>query len=181
VDSLPISAPDRASSESLQDKVSDLFVLWRLPLYRYLLAGVGGAAEAEDLTQECFFRIFRYLQEGNQLTDPRLWLFLVARNLVLDRNKSSRVLREVSPPSWGEIADCYSDPSLSAEQKLIEREGYETVQNAMQELSHQQREVLSLKAEGLGYKEIGEIMSLTTFAVAALVRRGVAKIRTKMP
>ncbi|GGG68678.1 hypothetical protein GCM10011585_08340 [Edaphobacter dinghuensis] len=49
--------------------------------------------------------------------------------------------------------------------------------DAMHKLTSQQREVLILKTEGLGYREIGEIMSLSTFAVAAHVRRAIAKMK----
>lgn len=181
MDSIRPSASASPGFDSVEDKVSELFVALRLPLYRYLLAGLGSSTEAEDLTQECFLRLYRHFREGHQLTDPRFWVFHVARNLVLDRNKSGRVTRETIPASWNDVVESFADSSLNPEDRLIEQERYETVHSALQELSIQQREVLAFKAEGLGYKEIAELMSLSTFAVAAHVRRAIAKIKTRLP
>lgn len=165
---------------TLEVQISELFILLRLPLYRYFLASLGSAPDAEDMTQECFLRLHRYLRKGEQVENARLWLFHVAHNLLLDRHKSARFLREVTPPSWQELIENYSDPSLDPEESLIKQQHYEFISDAVKELTSQQREVLFLKAEGLGYREIGEIMSLSTYAVAAHVRRAIAKMKVKV-
>jgi RNA polymerase sigma-70 factor, ECF subfamily len=165
------------SFENLESRISGLFASLRLPLYRYFLVTLGDATEAEDMTQECFLRLYRRLHKGDQVEDPRLWLFHVARNLSLDRNKSGRLLREMHSISWREIHKTLSDPSPSAEQNMLDYERYEFMHNAMNRLTKMQMEVLTLRAEGLGYREIGDLMSLNTVAVAAHVRRAIARIR----
>jgi RNA polymerase sigma-70 factor (ECF subfamily) len=164
----------------LEVEISELFVSLRLPLYRYFLASLGKAPDAEDLTQECFLRLYRYRCKGEQVDNPKLWLFHVAHNLLLDRHRSARFFREVESSSWHELVESHSDPSPDPEQDLIRRERWALVHAAEKELTNQQREVLILKAEGLGYREIAEIMSLTTFAVAAHVRRAIAKMKVKV-
>lgn len=171
---------DMRLDSNLEAEISELFILLRLPLYRYFLASLGNPSDAEDMTQECFLRLYRYLRKGDAINNPRLWLFHVAHNLLLDRHKSARLLREVDPPSWQELVNNYSDPSPDPEQNLIRRQHYEFMSDAVKQLTSQQREVLFLKAEGLGYREIGEIMSLSTFAVAAHVRRAIAKMKVKV-
>lgn len=163
----------------MQTEISELFILLRLPLYRYFLAGTGSAADAEELTQDCFLRLYRYLSQGGQVDNPKLWLFHVAHNLLLDRHKRARRLREVGVPAWDQFAETCGDSSPSPEEALLQRERYEHMNRAMRKLTIQQREVLILKAEGLGYREIGEIMSLSTFAVAAHVRRAIAKMKVR--
>ncbi|WP_188552855.1 RNA polymerase sigma factor [Edaphobacter dinghuensis] len=161
----------------LQTEISELFASLRLPLYRYFLAGTGSASDAEDLTQECFLRLYRYLRKGNQIDNPKLWLFHAAHNLLLDRHKSARYTREVDLPVWDSFVEAHYDSSPNPEESLIQRERYAYMADAMHKLTSQQREVLILKTEGLGYREIGEIMSLSTFAVAAHVRRAIAKMK----
>jgi len=166
-------------SDGLKERISQLFLSLRLPLYRYFLVTLGNAAEAEDMTQECFFRLYRYLHTGKQVDNPKFWLFHVAHNLSIDRNKSSKILREVEPPSWKDLFESRSDPAPNPEERLIESERYQIISDVMKKLSDQQREVLTLRAEGLGYREIGEILSLNMPTVAAHVRRGIAKIKAR--
>ena len=165
------------SFEYLESTISGLFVSLRLPLYRYFLVVLGDATEAEDMTQECFLRLYRRLHEGGQVENPRLWLFHVARNLSLDRNKSSRFLRERPTTSWKEIHKTLSDPSPNAEQHMLAHERNEFMRSAMNKLTKKQLDVIVLRVEGLGYREIGERTSLNPVAVAAHMRRAIAKIR----
>lgn len=180
---LSLSEPalvSRDSSGSLESRVSDLFTALRGRLYQYLLVVFANPAEAEDATQECFLRLYRYLYQGKPVDNPRVWIFRVAHNLALDRKKSGRFVREVAPPSWDEIFERYLDPSPSPEQGMIQRERYEAVRAVVNRLNDQQKQVLYLKAEGLDYREIGQIMSLSTTAIAAHVRRGIVKIKAEI-
>jgi RNA polymerase sigma-70 factor, ECF subfamily len=170
---------DTKPQSPLEMEIAKLFFLLRLPLYRYFLASIGSMADAEDLTQECFLRFYRYLRQGQEIGNPKLWLFHVAHNLVLDRHKSARRHWEVEPPSWIELMENHADPSPDPEIILLQQERYAYMADAVRKLTEQQREALVLKAEGLGYREIGEIMSLSTFAVAAHIRRAIAKMKVK--
>jgi RNA polymerase sigma-70 factor (ECF subfamily) len=178
-----LSAKDQLSGnppEDLAARIVELFGELRMPLFRYLVVALGSAEEAEDTTQECFLRLCRYLQQGGEVRNERLWLFHVAHNLLLDQRKSGRALHEVLPPDWQDLAATHSDSAPDQEHRLLAREKYEALQNAFDELSEQQREVLRLREEGLGYREIAEILSSNVPVVAAHIRRAVAKIKAKL-
>ncbi len=49
----------------LEEKIAELFGLFRDPLYRYLFQILGNGAEAEDLTQEAFLRLYGHVQRGD--------------------------------------------------------------------------------------------------------------------
>ena len=66
---------------TLEEKVGQLFELLRDPLYLYLKAAIGDAAEAEDITQETFLRLYRELHGGRTINNVRFWVFRVAHNL----------------------------------------------------------------------------------------------------
>lgn len=165
---------------NLAAKIVELFGELRMPLFRYMVVALGSAEEAEDATQECFLRLCRHLQQGGEVKNERLWLFHVAHNLLLDQKKSGRALHEVLPPDWDIVAATHSDSAPDQEQRLLAREKYETLQEAFSELTEQQREVLRLREEGLGYREIAEVLSSNVPVVAAHIRRAVAKIKAKM-
>jgi RNA polymerase sigma-70 factor (ECF subfamily) len=165
---------------SLPARIVDLFGELRMPLFRYLVVGLGSAEEAEDVTQECFLRLCRYLQQGGEVSNERLWLFHVAHNLLLDHKKSGRVQREVMPPDWEVFASTHADKTPDQEQLLLAREKYEGLRAALSELTEQQREVLRLREEGLGYREIAEVLSMNVPVVAAHIRRALAKMKVKL-
>src|ERR1700680_58805 len=77
----------KEQAETLQDRVTSLFVALRGPLFRYIYVLVRNTAEAEDNTQECFFRLFLELQSGARIHDVKAWLFRVAHNLTIDRQR----------------------------------------------------------------------------------------------
>ncbi|MGA2435092.1 MAG: RNA polymerase sigma factor [Bryobacteraceae bacterium] len=169
------------SSRSLENEVAELFASsLRGRLYQYLLIVLRNPAEAEDAAQECFLKLYRHRHMGNMIDDPNLWIFRVAHNLALDKKKSAQFSREVEPPSWSEVAENHQDPSPSPEQGFIQRERYEAVRAAMSQLTDQQKQVLYLRAEGFGYREIAEVLALSMPAVAAHVRRGIEKIKVKI-
>ena len=168
------------TTADLTTRIQTLFGQLRMPLYRYLVVGLGSSEEAEDVTQECFLRLFRYLQQGGSVQNERLWLFHVARNLVLDHNKSGRVVREVFPPDWNLFAATQTDQRPDQQSILLEQERQQMLRRAWQELTEAQREVLRLRQEGLGYREIAELLETNVPVVAAHIRRALAKMKAKI-
>jgi RNA polymerase sigma-70 factor (ECF subfamily) len=167
-------------SGNLATRIVELFDYLRMPLFRYLVVALGSAEEAEDASQECFLRLCRHLQQGGEVKNGRLWLFHVAHNLLLDKRKSGRAQHEILPPDWEIVAATHSDPAPDQEQRLLAKEKYEALREAFGELTEQQREVLTLRQEGLGYLEIAEVLSSNVPVVAAHIRRAVAKIKANL-
>lgn len=169
-----------ATPENLQERIGQLFEQLRMPLYRYLVVALGSSEEAEDGTQECFLRLYRHLRTSGGVSNERLWLFHVAHNIVLDRNKSGRTRYEVLPSDWAEIAATRSTADPSPEQVLLQNDRELKLRAAFLELTPQQLEVMRLREEGFGYQEIAQALSLNVPAVAAHIRRAVAKIKASL-
>ena len=169
-----------ATPEILQERIAELFEQLRTPLYRYLLVALGNSEEAEEAAQECFLRLFRHLRASGEVSNERLWLFHVAHNLVLDRKKSGRAQYEVLPEDWDALTATRAAPGPTPEQVLLERDRRTRLREAFLGLTDQQREVMRLREEGLGYKEIAEALSLNVPAVAAHIRRAIAKIKASL-
>jgi RNA polymerase sigma-70 factor (ECF subfamily) len=166
-----------AAPIDLEQRITELFQQLRLPLYRYLLVALGNGEEAEDAAQECFLRLCRHLRTSGEVTNERLWLFHVAHNLVLDRKKSARAQYEVGRSDWNEFAATQATTELSQEQVLLQKDKALRLREAFLSLTPQQQEVMRLREEGFGYREIAEALSLNVPAVAAHIRRAVAKIK----
>jgi len=162
----------REDSEKLESVLAALFDELRGPLFRYLIAMLGSAAEAEDAAQECFLRLFVELRNGKKVGNPKAWLFRVGHRLVLDRWRSAPGDQslEASP------ADVADDRQLSSEENLIQQERLQLMRAAMNRLSTQQRLCLHLRTESFRYREIAEILGISESTVCENIRRGLTRL-----
>jgi dipeptidyl aminopeptidase/acylaminoacyl peptidase len=98
---------------TIDDKITDLFEALRGSIFNYLIAvfGRGSAVEAEDIIQEAFLQLHRYLQKGHQIDNPRAWLFRVAHNLAINRLKSTQFIAPLDDLAWEDICQRLPDPA----------------------------------------------------------------------
>src|SRR5205807_6642942 len=68
---------------TLQDQVAQLFQEARDDVYRYLLSLGLYPPQAQEGAQEVFLRLYVTLKKGENIQNPRAWIFRVAHNLGL--------------------------------------------------------------------------------------------------
>ncbi len=163
---------ERAAS-ALQDQVAQLFLEARDDVYRYLLSLGLYPPQAQEGAQEVFLRLYATLKKGEDIQNPRAWIFRVAHNLGLKIRARQNNQAPFDPDLEAQIAA----PALNPEQSLIEREQALRFHNAVQRLSEQQRRCLSLRMEGLRYPEIGSVLGISASAVGEFLRRAIARLK----
>jgi len=163
------------SVSSLEQTTTELFELLHEPVYRYVRSLIGSTAEAEDLAQEAFLRLYASLLQSQAVGNLRSWIFRVAHNLAIDHLRRTSHLEQAVPEVW-DVHDERPDLSPSAEQKLLEQEQRERLRRAMMRLSPQERYCLELRAEGLAYREIAEVLAISISSVNTFLGRAVKKI-----
>ncbi|MCI0624254.1 MAG: RNA polymerase sigma factor [Acidobacteria bacterium] len=161
----------------LEQKVAELFELLRDPLYRYLLQAVGSAAEAEDLTQEVFLRLYSHLRKGEAVDNCRAWIFRVAHNLAIDLQRKRMHLEPLDSEAWEATFGSMLDPNPDAEKSLVEAETLKRFQVAVSRLPEQERHCLNLRAEGLTYREIAEVLGSRVSTVHNIMLRVITRIQ----
>jgi RNA polymerase sigma-70 factor (ECF subfamily) len=170
-------------AEEVERLVGALFEELCQPVYRYVRGFVRDGTLARDLTQEVFVRLCTELAAGRQLTNVRAWLFRIAHNLAIDEQRKLRV-REAHEDS-SEAADVaflfFSDPAPSAEQTLLQRERHGWLRQAVQTLSAQERRCLFLRAQGLRYREIADVLDIKLPTVVTFLTRAVQKLAKACP
>lgn len=175
---LSLDAADLLASDSpsdLEQKVSELFVCLYEPVYRYVRSLVGSEDHAEDFAQEAFLRLYVALQNRQSIDNVRSWTFRVAHNLAVDHLRRISPLEQASPELWqAKIDRPAHEPN--AEQRLLKQEQHQRLRRAMNRLSPQERYCLDLRAEGLVYREIAEVLGISVSSVNTFLTRGVRKI-----
>src|SRR5581483_2188210 len=163
-------------NETLEQKVTRIFQALRLPVYYYLMAFLGDAPTADDLTQEVFLRLYEHLHRGGTVENVRLWVFRVAHNLAFDERQKHQRLAQLDESAWDGVCSRLPDPALNPEQRAIERERLARLGAALEWLSAQELQCLLLRAEGLRYREIGEILGVATSTVGEFLQRALRKL-----
>jgi RNA polymerase sigma-70 factor (ECF subfamily) len=159
--------------ERLRQEVAEFFVSSKEGVIRFLITGGLNPSTAEDAAQEAFFRLYKARQNGEQIQQPRSWVYRVARNVALNSLRSSKNHSAFSEALEASIASAES----SAEQRLLEKESLEAFREAMKNLSERQRMCLDLRAQELQYREIAEILDIRISTAAEYVRRGIEELK----
>ena len=151
------------TSHAAAREVDDLYRRHGSDVYRYALAVLGNHADAEDVTQTTFLNAYRSLEQGVHPRKPSNWLLTIASNAIKQRFRSEKA-RPHQVVLDDRLADAGSD-----------EEGGPTVGELLAALSRilpQQRQAIVLREfEGRSYKEIAEILGVTTSALETLLFR----------
>jgi RNA polymerase sigma-70 factor (ECF subfamily) len=158
---------------SLQDRVTRLFEESREDVYRYLLTLGLYPPQAQEAAQEVFLRLYATLRKGEDIQNPRAWIFRVAHNLGLKIRTRQHSEEPFDPEfSLASLAD-----ADTPESELLERERMARFHSAVAGLSEQQRRCLFLRMEGLRYPEIGSALGISPSAVGEFLRRAMLRLK----
>jgi RNA polymerase sigma-70 factor (ECF subfamily) len=153
----------------------DLVRTYTKRVYSICYRFTGRESEAQDLTQEVFFKVFRNVRsfragEGSF----GVWLARLTRNLLIDhyrRSKNERVTASIEEqlPMLEEKAALEG----RTEAALAGREASEALQKALAKLSPELRETVILRdIEGLEYREIAQVLGVPEGTVKSRLNRG---------
>lgn len=142
-------------------------------LYRYAYRLTGSSVDAEDLTQETFYKAQVNLA---QLRDPlkaRSWLFCILRNAYLHRTRAAKHQPCVSLEGIGDVPEPPAEPLPEIDQDQL--------QQALQELPEVFRTPIILYYfEDFSYRDIAEQMDLPIGTVMSRLARAKAYLRSRL-
>src|ERR1700692_2079155 len=137
----------RRAAMTLQDQVAQLFEEARDDVYRYLLSLGLYPPQAQEGTQEVFLRLYTTLKKGEEIQNPRAWIFRVAHNLGLKIRARQHSEQPFDPELGAAYASSQARTAATPETELLERERMTRFHSAVQGLSEQQRRCLFLRME----------------------------------
>jgi RNA polymerase sigma factor (sigma-70 family) len=156
--------PRRAPREA--EATRALYEQYARPIYGYCFRQLGSKEEAEDATQSTFLNAFRGYIRGVDPEYESAWIYKIAENVCLTRQRSSSRRRRVEAAS---DLDAMQDfvPAHEADSDELIR--LPEALDAMPE--HQRRALLLREWQGLSYKEIAEELDVSQAAVETLLFR----------
>ena len=160
---------------ALEKRISEVFVALREPVYRYLQSVLRSDADAEDITQEAFIRLLKEVRRGRSVDNVRAWVFRVAHNLAVDQVRKPQSRADcvcLDDPISQDL--CQRDPG--PEESVVDSEKRNQVRRALHFLTPEERQCVELRAVGLRYREIAEILDTQIPNIQALLVRAITKI-----
>jgi RNA polymerase sigma-70 factor (ECF subfamily) len=144
-------------------------------IYRYLRRILGGASDADDLSQETFLRAYRAYGSLPGDANVRAWLFSIATNLAKNFFRSEGRRRKAYSEVHASMLQSV-DPAPEAE--LVSRETGALVEGVVRRLPLKQRLAFTQrKIHGLDYEVIGRSLGCSAESARAHVFQALRKIR----
>lgn len=169
---------DNAVMKQVQDgdtgQLGVLFERYNVPLFQYLLHLSRNRALSEDLVQEVFFRVLKYASSYDPRFAFNVWLYRMARNAYFDS------LHRSAPEAAGSQLDEFRSSEPMPEEIVTRKQDAMFLQEALQQLPDDKREVLVLsRFHNLRYEEIAQILKCEIGTVKVRVYRALRELREK--
>jgi RNA polymerase sigma-70 factor, ECF subfamily len=157
--------------------LEELYLLHFDRIYSYLHISVGNRHDAEDLTNQTFVKMLESIGRFEWRKVPiSAWLFRIAHNLAMDHFRASRRLQpEEELPEPEHVAE------QSAEEEAFQAIGRRSMLAMIENLSHDQQQVLTLKfVFNFGNSEVATILGKTEGAIKSLQHRALATLHRQL-
>lgn len=177
---------------AIQSGRSDLFARlverYQGALYNFGLKMCGESRDAEDMVQDTFLNVFKYLKGFRHETRFRNWLYRIASSACLKKRRKSKFApeRELSLDDFMPEDAAQADQSVPAWASLpldqvLNEELHRTLKRTILELPEKYRMVLVLRdVEGFSTEESAQILKLTPANIKVRLHRARLFVRDQL-
>ena len=156
-----------------------LYERFERPLFGFIRAQLGDGAEAEDVLHEAFMAVLRERERRHEVRSFRAWLYQVARNLCQNRVRSRK--RAGRAADAATQVEALGSAPLPAERALELHQQAALLQHAVANLPGPLAEVYRLRASGMSYDDVAEILDVPVGTVKSRMHDMVRRLREEMP
>ena len=164
-----------SASTELEREVVVLFEAHRARLLAYILAFGISSHDGEEILQEVFLSLFRHLQMGRSRHNLRGWIFRVAHNLALKHRQANQRWQNALEAN-ATASESYADPSPNPEEHALSVQRQMRLTSVVSALPEQDQWCLRLRAEGLRYREIANVVGISLGSVSISLTRSLARL-----
>ncbi len=126
-------------------------------LFRLAVGIVSDPAEAEDVVQEVFIKIWGMRHDMARVNNLQAWCFKLVRNLSIDKLRSKHRRTDELDERYDQV-----DPDPSPHQQAASNDALEHIRRLMERLPEKQRAVMLLRdVDGLTYQEIADTLDIS--------------------
>ena len=151
-----------------------LYEAFYMKVFSYVMTLAKDRNDAEEITQETFFRAISTDKSFRGDSDSYTWLCAIAKNIFIDEKRRS--LRQDD-----ELSEELPDTNKGIEEKLTDRDQSLKIHLILHKLEEPYKEVFQLRIFGeLSFAEIGSIFGKTETWARVTYHRARLKIKERM-
>jgi RNA polymerase sigma-70 factor (ECF subfamily) len=170
------------------DKFQDLVKRYEAKLYNFSLRMCRDPSDAEDMIQDTFLNVFRYLKNFRYEAKFKNWLYKVAASTCFKKRRKSKFapdkelsLEEFLPNDEAEKPDHVPEWALMPLDKLLNEELAGVINETIITLPKKYRMVILLRdIEGFSTTETAQILNLSPSNVKVRLHRARLYLREKL-
>ncbi len=138
------------------------------PLFLYVKKRVNNQEDAEDLTQEVFYKLSK--SETSKVESVKSWVYMIAKNTITDYYRKKKI------PTTNEVEEVGYSYELNDENAADELS--KCVTQFVNELPEDYRSIMLLsELEEIPQKEIAERLNMNYVTVRSKIQRGRKKLK----
>ena len=153
-----------------REDLAELYRRTRAAVYGLALSYLKNGAEAEDVAQDTFVKVWAAAPSYRPQGKPMAWLLTIARNLALGRLRTAARSQDLSDAQWSAFST--ESDTLTADDRTV-------LGAALGRLSDEERHIVVLHAVcGLKHREIAQFLGLALPTVLSKYHRSLKKLKT---
>jgi len=178
----------QAINSGQTDKFHDLVKRYEHKLYNFSLRMCRNPSDAEDMIQDTFLNVFKYLKNFRYETKFKNWLYKVAASTCIKKRRKSKFapdkelsLDEFLPNDEAEKPEHVPQWAMLPLDKLLNEELSSVINNTIRALPKKYRLVIVLRdIEGFSTAETAQILNLSPPNVKVRLHRARLYLRDKL-
>lgn len=149
-------------------------------IFNFIYSKVLNRDIAEDIFQDTFFKVIRTLKNGVYNEEGKFlpWVMRIAHNLVIDFFRKNKRIPKFESQDDFDIFQFITDGAPNAENILVQDQITSDLQNLIQELPEDQKEVLIMRLyRDMSFKEIAENTNVSINTALGRMRYAIINLR----
>ncbi len=184
-------ADDRVLIEALREGsesgYEQLLARFQQPVYLLALRLLGNPAEASDVVQEVFLKVFRSIGSFRGQSSLKTWVYRITVNEAHNarrwffRHRRNEVELDTGPEETRNWRDILPDASRSPFEMALDNEQHAIIEAALSRINPIFREAVVLRdIADLSYDEIAEVLNVSLGTVKSRILRGRDALRQEL-
>ena len=148
------------------------FLPYHRKLYCVAYRLLENAADAEDLVQEAYLKLWDKREGLSVISNPEAFSVTLVKNMCFDLLRSGKYVLSRQSVELSAAQDVFQPDNLEA------REGVRQIKDIIAHLPEQQQRIINMRdIKGCSYEEIEQVTGLNSINVRVLLSRARKKIR----
>jgi len=139
-------------------------------IYGFALSLTKNAADAEDILQETYLKVWSNADSYKAKGTPMAWVLTITKNLALMKLREKKRHQDLEPEQWDMEFHIPDSAGNTEDRHLLEA--------ALTILTEEERQIVLLHAvSGLNFREIGELTGIGLSTVLSKYHRSLKKLK----